>query len=87
MDAADLLMEDIRARLKEDPTTKARLVNALERVSLNGEGYVSMTDSISLRNFLCEVYELPVMTFDNVHISQLRGLGEEMLAENRRSEQ
>jgi hypothetical protein len=73
----------MRARLKADPATKARLVEALERVSMNGEGYVSMVDSISLRNWLCECYQLPTSTFDDVHISELRRLGEEMLAENR----
>lgn len=77
----DLIMEDIKGRLKADPVTKARLVEALRRVSMNGEGYVSMVDSISLRNWLCECYELPVSTFDDVHISELKKLGEEMLAE------
>ena len=77
----DLIMEDMKARLKADPTTRSRLVAALERVSLNDQGYVSMTDSISLRNWLCEVYQLPVSTFDDVHISELKKFGEEMLAE------
>lgn len=79
----DLVMEDMRSRLQADPATKARLVEALERVSMNGEGYVSMVDSVSLRNWLCEVYGLPVSTFDDVYIKDLKKLGEEMLAENR----
>lgn len=31
----DLIMEDIKARLQADPTNRARLVTALEKVSMN----------------------------------------------------
>jgi len=77
----DLIMEDMKARLQADPVNRARLKAALEKVSMGGIGYVSMTDSISLRNWLCEVYELPVSTFDTVPILQLKAMGEAMLAE------
>lgn len=78
--AKDLLLDDIRERLMSDPTTKARLKEALERVSMSGTGDVSLTDGISLRNWVIEVYKLPVDYFDDVLIKDLAALGREILA-------
>jgi hypothetical protein len=75
-----LASTSMKARLRADPEIRERLRAALERVSLGSEGYVSMTDSISLRNWLCGCYRLPVSAFDDVYLKYLKKLGEEILA-------
>lgn len=72
-------IEDLKTRLQGDPATVARLKAGLERVSMNGMGYVSMTDSISLRNWLIQVYGLPVDYFNDVYVHDLKALGEAIL--------
>ena len=62
-----------------DPVTKARLKEALERISI-GSNDVSMTDAIILRNWLMEIYDLPLSYFDEVYIIRdLEALGREIL--------
>jgi hypothetical protein len=76
------MINAFRLRLSHDPQTMARMKEALKRVSLNGTGYVSMTDAISLRNWLIEEYSFPANEFDNISINDLKLLGSEILASN-----
>ena len=74
------ILDDIRQRLQADPTAKEQLKEALERVSMGGDGYVSMTDAVSLANWLPQVFpDIKRTAFDDVYIKDLKKLGEEIL--------
>ena len=68
----------IRSRLMSDSITKARLKEAMEHVSMNGTGYVSLTDAVSLANWLIEVYHLPSDYFTGTYTKEPKALGEEI---------
>ena len=70
---------ELSNKVLADPVIRSKLAAALRRVSLNGEDYVSMTDSISLRNWLCQLYQIPKEDFDSVCIHELRDLGYKIL--------
>ncbi len=46
---------------------------------MNGEDYVSLTDAISLGNWLMEIYDLPSSTFKGVDLKELADLASEIL--------
>jgi hypothetical protein len=75
------IIEIVRRKLDRDPAAREQLKSALERVSMGGDGYVSVTDAISLANWLPQVF--PDITkwdaLDNVRIKDLKRLGEEIL--------
>ena len=49
---------------------------------MNGEDYVSLTDAISLGNWLMEIYDLPSSTFKGVDLKELADLASEILGGN-----
>lgn len=77
------MIEIVRRKLSADPIARERLKAGLANVSLNGEGYVSLTDAVSLANWLIQIFELQQSAFDEVYIKDLKKLGEELLAERR----
>ena len=74
------IIEVVKGKLDRDPAAREQLKAALERVSMNDDGYVSMVDSVSLGNWLCQIFDLPKDAFDNVYIKDLKKLGGEILA-------
>lgn len=70
-------LEAIRERLADDPTMIRKLKAALQDVS--SAGSVSMTDAVSLRDWLIELYELPQNYFDDIYIKDLKILAEDIL--------
>ena len=73
--------DELCVKVLADPVTKAKLAAALRRVSMNGTDYVSMTDSISLRKWICQLYGLTISDFDGIYVWQLKKLGYEILHE------
>lgn len=73
------IIEIARRKLDNDPGARERLKEALGRVSMGGDGYVSMVDSVSLANWCIELFNLQKNAFDNVSIKDLKKLGEEIL--------
>ena len=74
------ILDDIRQRLRTDPSAKEQLKEALERVSMGGDGYVSMVDSVSLANWLPQVFpDISRDAFNDVYLKDLKKLGEEIL--------
>lgn len=73
-------IEIVRSKLDRDPGARQQLKEALERESLGGDGYVSMTDCVSLCNWLKQLYpDLRQDFFDSVYFMDLKKLGEEIL--------
>ncbi len=74
------IIEIVRRKLDNDPAARGQLKEALERVSLGGDGYVSMTDAVSLANWLPQVFpDIKRDAFEDVYIRDLKKLGEEIL--------
>ena len=75
------IIEIVRRKLDNDPAAREQLKAALERVSLNGDGYVSMVDSVSLANWLPQIFpDIKREAFEDVYIKDLKKLGEWILA-------
>ena len=73
------MIEIVRGKLDRDPGARQKLREALERVSMGGDGYVSMVDSISLANWLIQIFDIRQDAFEDVYIKDLKKLGVEIL--------
>lgn len=74
------IIEIVRRKLDNDPAARKQLREAMERLSMGEDGYVSMTDAVSLANFLPQVFpDIQRDAFDNVYIRDLKKLGREIL--------
>ncbi len=47
----------IRSQIMADPVNRTKLTEALRRAMMTDD-YISMIDSIRLRNWICQLYEL-----------------------------
>jgi hypothetical protein len=75
------MVEIVRRKLDEDTAAREQLKAALERVSMGGDGYVSLTDAKSLANWLPQVFpDIRPGAFDEVLLKDLAALGREILA-------
>ncbi len=75
------IIEIVRRKLDNDPAAREQLKAALERVSMGGDGYVSLTDAKSLANWLPQVFpDIRPGAFDEVLLKDLAALGREILA-------
>lgn len=73
-------LEAIRERLANDPMMIKKLKAALQSRNVS-PGNVSMTDVVSLRNLLIELYKLPQNYFSDTYIKDLKILADDILAD------
>lgn len=78
-------MQDISERILNDAETVAVLAAALKCMRQNSEDCDDMVDVLSLKNFMIEIFGWPQNTFNDVDISDLERLGEEILEASIRS--
>jgi len=71
--------DELCDQVLSDPVTRSKLAAALRRQMLGDDDYISMTDGISLRNWLCQLYSLPISDFDDIYIKDLKKLGYQIL--------
>ena len=71
-------LEAIRERLANDPTMIKKLKAALQSMNASPSN-ISMTDVVSFRNLLIELYELPKNYFSDTYIKDLKILADDIL--------
>jgi len=75
------IIEIVRRKLDGNPAAREQLKTALERVSMGGDGYVSLTDAKSLANWLPQIFpDIKRSAFEDVYLKDLAALGREILA-------